>query len=144
MKKDKVYTVLCSIHFTHNKVDCVQCNCPAGTSQSCVHLSALLHALECLFTTPRTAIMAGMAVGESRTSLDCMWLKPRRRKVAATCATDISYIKHEYGTKRKQRSTKSDFDPRPPYKRDLTTANKGKQILSDGLKGSGTCAELVL
>ena len=71
MKKDKLYTVLCSIGLSCRKVDCVQCNCPVGSSQSCVHLSAVFHALECLFITPHTTMMAGVAVGESRTSLEC-------------------------------------------------------------------------
>jgi len=56
------------------KLDIVHCNCPAGESQSCVHLSALLHALECLFEAPRKAILVGTAVGESKTSLECMYV----------------------------------------------------------------------
>ena len=63
MKKDKTYTVLCSIQLSSMKTDCVQCKCPAGLSQSGIHLSALLYALECLFTTQHTAVMAKMAAG---------------------------------------------------------------------------------
>jgi len=102
MKKDKTYTVLCAITLTSTEVDCVRCTCPAGESQSCVHLSALLHALECLFEAPHKAILVGTAVGESKTSFECMWAKPRKRKVPATCASDLRYVKHEYGRKRKR------------------------------------------
>ena len=122
----------------------IQCNCPAGLSQSCIHLSALLYAVECLFTTPRTVLLAKMAAGESKTSLECTWVKPRKRKVAATCATDLQYVKHEYGTKRKRKSTCNNFDPRPPSKRGVSTVEDGKKILVDGLNGSRICAELVL
>ena len=85
-----------------------------------------------------------MAAGESKTSIECTWVKPRKRKVAATCATDLHYVKHEYGTKCKRKSTCNDFDPRPPSKHDISTAKEGKKMLIDGLKGSSTCAELVL
>ena len=89
-------------------------------------------------------MLAKMAAGESKTSLECTWVKPRKRKVAATCATDLQYVKHEYGTKRKRKSTRNDFDPRPPSKCGVSTVEDGKKILVDGLKGSRTCAELVL
>ena len=144
MKKDKSYTVLCSIQLSSKKIDGVQCNCPAGLSQSCIHLSALLHAIECLFTMPRTTLLAKMAAGESKTSLECTWVKPRKRKVAATCATELHYVKLEYGTKRKGKSTSSDFDPRPPSKRGVSAVEDGRKILVEGLKASRTCAELVL
>ena len=79
MKKDKIYTVLCAVTLTSTEVDCVHCSCPTGESQSCVYLSALLHALDCLFEAPRKTILVGTAVGESKTSLECMWAKPRKR-----------------------------------------------------------------
>lgn len=136
--------MLCSIPLSSKKIDYVQCNCPAGLSQSCIHLSALLHAVECLFITPCPALLAKMAARESKASLECTWVKPRKHKVATTCATNLHYVKHEYGTKRKPKSTSSDFDPRPPSKRDISTAEEGQRILKDGLKGSNTSAELVL
>ena len=77
MKKEKPYNVLCAIHLASKEVHCAHCSCPAGESQSCVHLSAMLHALECLFETPYKAILVGTAVGESKTSFECTWLKPR-------------------------------------------------------------------
>ena len=46
MKKDTVYTVLCAIKLSTRSIQCVKCTCPAGESQSCVYLSAILHALE--------------------------------------------------------------------------------------------------
>ena len=141
--KDKSYTVLCSIQLASKEIDYVQCNCPAGVSQSCIHLSALLHACECLFTTLCTVLLAKMAAGESKTSLECTWVKPSKHKVTATCATDLHYVKHEYGNKRKRKSTCSDFDPRPPTKHDVSTAEQGRKILADGLKGSSTCSEVV-
>ena len=36
------------------------------------------------------------------------------------------------------------FDPQPPGKRGVSTVEDGRKILVDGLKGSRTCAELVL
>ena len=61
MKKEKPYNVLCAIHLASKEVHCAHCSCPAGESQSCVHLSAMLHALECLFETPYKAILVGTA-----------------------------------------------------------------------------------
>ena len=115
MKKDKAYTVKCAIKRTQIKIECVHCDCPAGESQSCVHLSALLHALECLFEDSNKQ-KAATAAGESRTSMECKWVKGRKRKVPATAADELHYVKHEYGKKSKRCATKSDFDPRPPNK----------------------------
>ena len=143
MKKDKAYTVKCAIKQTQVKMECVHCDCPAGESQSCVHLSALLHALECLFEDSHKQ-KAATAVGESRTSFECKWIKPRKRKVPATSADELHYVKHEYGKKSKRCATKSDFDPRPPNKRDITATEAGRVILRNGLRKSGTCAELML
>lgn len=84
-----------------------------------------------------------MAVGESRTSLECLWIKPRKRKVAGTCATDLHYVKHQYGIKHKQKSTTVILTHDLPTNVTILLL-RGKQILSDGLKGSGTSAELVL
>ena len=61
-----------------------------------VHLSALLHALECLHESPNTIFLAGSTVGEPKTSMQCMWLKPRKRKVQATSAHDLNNVKREY------------------------------------------------
>ena len=144
MNKEKPYNVLCAIHLASKQVHCAHCSCPAGESQSCVHLSAMLHALECLFETPYKAILVGTAVGESKTSFDCTWLKPRKRKIAATCADVLHYIRHEYGKTHKRKCTDADFDPRPPSKCSATTVEEGRQILAYGLKGTGTCAELLL
>jgi len=88
MKKDKTYTV--EIHTTKIKIVRANCTCPAGISESCVHLSALLHALECLYESSRNALVGGSAVGEPKTSMQCIWLKPRKRKVPATSAHDMT------------------------------------------------------
>ena len=104
----------------------------------------MLHALECLFETPHKAILVGTALGESKTSFECTWLKPRKRKIEATCADVLHYIKHEYGKTPKRKSTDTDFHPRPPSKRSAATVEEGRQILALGLKGTGTCAELLL
>ena len=143
MKKDKTYTVMCAIDMTSRGIVHAVCTCPAGTSESCVHVSDLLHTLECLYESPKNALLAGSAVGEPKTS-QCTWLKPRKRKVAATNAHDMTYVKHEYGKKRKRKAWTADFDPRPPQARALATADSARQILFDGLKKSGTCAELLL
>lgn len=144
MKKDKTYTVLCAITLTSTEVNCVHCTCPAGESQSCVHLSVLLHALECLFEAPHKALLVGTAVGEFKTSFECMWAKPRKRKVPATCVSDLYHDKHGYGRKCKGEIVKPDFDPRPPNKRNAETTEAARQILIAGLKDSATCAELLL
>lgn len=146
MKKDTVYTVFCAIKLSSKSIHCVKCSCPAAESQSCIHLSAILHALESLFASAQSGVatLAGIAVGESKTSFECSWLKPRKRKVPATRADNIQYIKHEYGKERKRKRTKIDFDPRPPNKRTDTTIEAAKSILISGLKGTGACAELML
>ena len=144
MKKDKSYTVMCAIDVTGKVIVRAVCTCPAGTSESCVHVSALLHALECLYESPKSTFLAGSAVGESKTSMQCMWLKPRKRKVSATSAHDLKYIKHEYGKKCRRKSWAADFDPRPPHARALATSGAARQLLCDGLKQSGICAEFLL
>ena len=144
MKKNTTYTVLCAVKLDSKRMECVKCTCPAGESQSCVHLSAMLHALECLFEAPRKAILVGTAVRESKTSFECTWVKPRKRKVPATCADSLHYFKHEYGKTCKRKLAETDFDPRPPSKRGAATVEAGRQILLAGLKGFGTCAELLL
>ena len=146
MKKGIIYTVLCAIQLSSKSIYCVKCSCPAAESQSCVHLSAVLHALESLFATAQSGVatLAGLAVGESKTSFECSWLKPRMRKVPATRADNIHYMKHEYGKERKRKRTQIDFDPRPPSKRTDSTIEAAKNILLSGLKGTGTCAELML
>ena len=68
----------------------------------------------------------------------------KTKKVQGCSDTDLHYVKHEYGTKLKRKSTCSEFDPRPPSKRDASTVQDSKKILVNGLKGSNTCAELVL
>ena len=40
--------------------------------------------------------------------------------------------------------TDADFDPKPPSERSATTVEEGRQILAYGLKGTETCAELLL
>ena len=57
------------------------------------------------------AILVGTAVGESKTSFECTWLKPRKRNIVATCADVLHYI---YGKTHKRKFTDADFDPRPP------------------------------
>ena len=71
MKKDKCYTVLCAISFSTEKIELVKCSCPAGECQTCIHLSAMLHARECLFEAQHKAVLVGTALGEPRTSFEC-------------------------------------------------------------------------
>ena len=63
----------------------------------------MLHALECLFEAQHKAVLVGTALGEPRTSFECSWIKPRKRKVPATSANDLHYTKHEYGKTRKRK-----------------------------------------
>lgn len=144
MKKDKAYTTSFSIDVARKKLVRASCSCPVGTSESCVHVSALLHALECLFESSKNAVLVASAVGESRTSRQCTWLKPRARKIHATSATNLQYVKHEYGKKKRKTPPPPDFDPRPPSKRSSSTVNEARQLLYKGIKGSGICAELLL
>ena len=57
---------------------------------------------------------------------------------------ELHYLKHEHGKKSKRCATKSDFDPRPPNKRDTAPTEAGTAILRNGLRNLGTCAELML
>ena len=144
--KDKAYIVLCAASLAFKKVELVKCSCPAGECQTCVHLSAMLalHALECLFEVPYKGVLVGTTVGEPKTSFECMWVKPRKKKVPATPAHTLCYVKHEYGKIRERKSKDTNFDPRPPSKRSTVTMKAGKHILKVGFKNSGTCAEILL
>ena len=110
--------------------------------ESCVHVSALLHSLECLFESSKNSRLVASAVGESRILQECSWLKPRLKNVAATCATDIVYVKHEYGRKKQKNLPPANFDPRPPSKRNHASVAESRRILCE--KGSGICADLIL
>ena len=116
---------MCAIDMTSRGIVHAVCTCPVGTNESCVHFSALLHALECLYESPKNALLAGSAVGEPKTSMQCTWLKPHKRKVPTTSA---HYVKHEYGKKRKRKSWTAVFDPRPPQARALATADSARQV----------------
>ena len=140
---DKLYTVICAIELASNQIINVKCSCPAGVSQSCVHVSAMLHAIECIFAYPNNN-QAALAAGESKTSYECSWMKPRSHKMEATCCTDLHYCKHEYGRASKKRKNNSDFDPRPPMMRSEGNVEAGRKSLVEGLKGLKTCAELLL
>lgn len=144
MKKDKAYSTSCSIDVKGKKIAHAHCSCPAGISESCVHVSALLHALECLFESPKNTQLVESAVGVSKTSQQCTWLKPRARKVSATRAMDITYVKHEYGKKKRKTPPPADFDPRPPSKRGSAILREARQKFCKSIKGSGICAELLL
>ena len=120
MKKDKCYTVLCAI----NKED--KYKFPAGECQTCIHLLAMLHALECLFEAQHKAVLVGTALGEPRTSFECSCIKPRKRKVPATSANDLHYTKHMYGKTRKENQWTWTL---PPSKRGKDTIETGRQIL---------------
>ena len=144
MKKDKYYNSDCCIDVSKKKIVAAHCSCPVGVCESCVHVSALLHSLECLFESSKNSRLVASAVGESRTSQECSWLKPRLKKVAATCATDIVYIKHEYGRKKQKNPPPANFDPRPPSKRNQASVAESRRRLCESIKGSGICADLIL
>ena len=93
-----------------NRLCAVQLSC---WSKSLVHhLSALLYAFECLFTMPCSVLLANLAAGESKTSLEYSYLgKTKRIQGRSNLCHKSPLIKHEYGTKHKQKSTSSDFDP---------------------------------
>lgn len=144
MKKDKPYDCDCCIHNAKKSIVSAHCSCPAGISESCVHVSALLHSLECLFEHPRNSSLVASAVGESKTSQECEWLKPRKRKVDATRAADLLYVKHEYGKKKRKKLPTVDFDPRPPTKRNAQSVDQARKILAESIKGSNVCADFLL
>ena len=144
MKKDKPYDCDCCIDGAKRKIISAHCSCPAGISKSCVHVSALLHSLECLFENPRNSLLVASAVGESKTSQACEWLKPRKRKVDATRAADLLYVKHEYGKKKRKKPPPADFDPRPPTKRNAQSVEQAKCLLCASIKDSKVCADLLL
>lgn len=98
-------------------------------SASCVHISALLHALKdlspCLF--PLRATLPVMSNSETSeipcTSLPCTWNKPRKRKEAKLQISDVLFQKHVYSRKRKHTLKQlQDFDPRPKEFRGLVNA----------------------
>ena len=55
----------------------VHCSCPAGINESL----ALLHSIECFFEHTRNSLLVAPAVGESKKSQECEWLKPRKKKL---------------------------------------------------------------
>ena len=109
-------------------------------SASCVHVSALLHAVVGLypseFTPPGNT---GQTVGETEdplpiTSYTCKWVQPRKRKESNTKIADAVFEKHVYGRQRKHMLQPiEDFDPRPPEA--IGTANIRLTEFLDSMQG---------
>ncbi|KAL5493382.1 hypothetical protein EMCRGX_G014558 [Ephydatia muelleri] len=101
------------------------CECVAGKSLSCTHVSAILHALTAIKPTsfnPKSGI--SLSGGEEQlpeeqplpvTSYLCKWNVPRSRKESTIPMSEAVFEKHEYSkqTKRKIKLVE-DYDPRPP------------------------------
>lgn len=110
-------------------------------SASCVHVSALLHALVAL---KPTVIMQEDEDSDEEsppvTSLPCQWKPPRKRREAAM---QVSQAQFEYG-KVKKYSIESleTFDPRPKELRN-TCSQRLPQLLRD-VQGKGLCVSLLL
>ena len=77
MKKDKCYNSDCCIDVSRKKIVAAHCRCV-----SCVHVSALLHSIECLFESSKNSRLVASAVGESRTSHARMLMAQASVKVA--------------------------------------------------------------
>jgi hypothetical protein len=94
------YTVYFLFHYTYylSSVLRATCPCAAGQSASCIHVSAVLHALADL--TPKRSIqLEHPEDGEEAlpvTSRLCQWNVPRKRKESSIAMSEAVFQKHDY------------------------------------------------
>ena len=115
-------------------------------SASCVHVSAILHALVSLNPSrqPNPSMVLRPEVNESVpvTSLINSWKPPRKRKESTMLMSDVKFQKHVYGRQPKHHmSPLESFDPRPEKFRG--TANAGLERFLQATKGMGLCVSLL-
>ena len=115
-------------------------------SASCVHVSALLHALVAL--KPGHDMHcddSDMDSDEEQpcTSTLCQWKRPRKRKSAAMQVEKAEFEKHEYGRIKKYNiESLENYDPRVEHFRGKI-AERIPNLLND-IKGKGLCVSLLL
>ena len=116
--------------------------CPSRLSASCVHISALLHALVAL--TPNDDVCEDSDDEHTPiTSLPCQWKPPRKRKHNAKQMSQAHFDKLEYGKAKKySMQCLEEYDPRPEELRN-SSAERLPQLLSD-IRGEGLCVSLLL
>ena len=112
-------------------------------SASCVHVSALLHALVHMFSTegapPETESDSEGVV--PITSLVCKWVMPRKQKERALKVSDTQFKRLLFSKPSKNVGSLIIFDPRPPEYRG--TALQYLPRLLEQLKGKGLCVSLL-
>ena len=135
MKKDILYKINFMMD-SNGEIISATCGCPAGVgpTASCKHISALCYALEefCRIKELRSP--------RSCTSELQKWNQPRKRKLDACAVDEITFVKHEYGKKKKQPQPLV-CDPRPPAFR--TTSESSVHRLKEDLQKTGKDIVLV-
>ena len=112
-------------------------------SSSCVHVSAVLHALTEL--TPKRALPLDFEHSNDEeeilpvTSQLCRWNVPRKHKESTMCMSEAVFQKHEYS--RPNKKPFEDFDPRPVQYRG--TAASRLPALLDSVRGQELCVSLL-
>ena len=123
---------------------------PHRLSASCVHVSAILHALVSLnpshLHVPNPSMVVLPEVNESVpvTSLINSWKPPHKRKESVTMLSKVhvKFQKHTYGRQRKhQMSPLESFDPCP--EKICGTVNAGLERFLEATKGMGLCVSLL-
>ena len=124
---------------------CIDC---CRLSASCVHVSALLHALVqmcCKDGTPILTSDDGAHDEDEKadpvTSLACRWIQPRKQKEEVLKMSDAQFKKLRYDKPSKDLTSIASFDPRPPeYRGNAIQRLPG---LLQQLKGKGLCVSLL-
>ena len=132
------------------KIQNAYCQCMGGIMGTCVHISAVLHALAFICEKPLPA-RALQGLGIPPTSMQCQWLPARERKVRPGPAETLDIVKHEGRPKKKARKDISGFDPRPPIAKRQVLKERTNQfcralqeIRIKNKTRIPTCAELIL
>lgn len=114
-------------------------------SASCVHVSALLHALVAIKPCNlQDHSSSGGSEDEEPpcTSILCAWNVPKKRKESALKISDTTFQKYEYGKPKKYQMLEMEtFDPRPEMYR-----GQAKTLLPellDRVRGKGLCISLL-
>ena len=135
MKKDILYKLNLTMD-SSGEILSATCGCPAGNGPtgSCKHISALCYALE------EFSRIKELRSPQSCTSQLQKWNQLRKRRLDSCCLDDITFIKHEYGKKKKMLESLV-YDPRPPSFR--STSEGSIQALGRDLKATGKDIALV-
>ena len=135
MEKDILYNINLSMD-SKGEIQTATCGCPAGIgpTASCKRISALCYALEEFYR------IRDLRSPQSCTSELQKWNKPRKRKLDACAIDDITFIKHEYGKKKKLPQPLV-YDPRPPSFRSISESRV--QTLLQDLQKTGKDIALI-